>query len=186
MDDSEKRDGKWVTRGIISASECFSCANKIDHRLRDRSVSILCLDPCNYRPLRGERRTVLEDIEDVEWTIESASSEWIFVSSLQLHPHHLSLSGGLLRIVNSVYLSITPSLGWAFVIIKGTLCPISLTVKTSSRATGFLHFSRRSFTNLTKSLSTLMRMSSGEISSLFKLPFLWSIFSFAIKANKLI
>ena len=66
MDGSRKLEAEWVCRGLISASECFSCANKIDHRYSGSRVSILCRDPCNYKPLEGERRPALDDIERLE------------------------------------------------------------------------------------------------------------------------
>lgn len=61
-----KPDAEWVSRGIISACECFSCANKVAHRLRGVRVSILCMDPCRYRPLKGETRPSLEKMPDIE------------------------------------------------------------------------------------------------------------------------
>ncbi|MFQ6076804.1 MAG: hypothetical protein ACE5Z5_11825 [Candidatus Bathyarchaeia archaeon] len=69
---SRKQGVKWVPRGLISASECFSCANKVDHRHSGSGVSILCRDPCNYKPLRGERRLVLDDIEEEKQHTEFA------------------------------------------------------------------------------------------------------------------
>jgi len=63
---SSKRKAKWVSRGIISACECFSCANKVSHRFKESRVSILCNDPCRYKQLEGERRTVLKKIADLE------------------------------------------------------------------------------------------------------------------------
>lgn len=66
MDSSRKRNAKWVSRGFISASECFSCANKVNHKIRGSRVSILCKDQCNYKPLKGERRLALNNIEDIE------------------------------------------------------------------------------------------------------------------------
>ena len=68
MDGSSKRDVKWLSRGLISASECFSCANKVDHKVKGSRVSILCRDQCNYKPLKGERRPALDNIEDIERT----------------------------------------------------------------------------------------------------------------------
>jgi len=66
MISSDEKDGEWVNRGFISASECFSCANKINHKRRAHSISVLCRDPCNYKPLRGERHPKLEDIEKID------------------------------------------------------------------------------------------------------------------------
>jgi hypothetical protein len=43
---SEK--GQWITKGVISASDCFSCANRIDHEVKGRRISILCRNPCNF------------------------------------------------------------------------------------------------------------------------------------------
>ena len=65
-DASSKRDAKWVTRGIISACECFSCANKVSHRLKGNRVSILCRDPCRYTALQGETRPSLYKMEDTD------------------------------------------------------------------------------------------------------------------------
>lgn len=47
---SEKIQGSWVVRGIYSASECFSCINKIDHALKEDRISIFCKDYCKYEP----------------------------------------------------------------------------------------------------------------------------------------
>jgi len=63
---SSKRKAKWVSRGIISACECFSCANKVDHRFKESRVSILCNDPCRYKLLKGEVRPALIEIADLE------------------------------------------------------------------------------------------------------------------------
>jgi len=63
---SSKHKAKWVSRGIISACECFSCANKVSHRFKESRVSILCKDPCRYVQLSGEKRTVLDKIADLE------------------------------------------------------------------------------------------------------------------------
>lgn len=65
-DANPKLNAKWVSRGIISACECFSCSNKVDHRLRGVRVSILCREPCRYRPLKGETRPALDKIADIE------------------------------------------------------------------------------------------------------------------------
>ena len=63
---SKDRDAKWVNRGIISASECFSCTNKVDYRVRDGLFTILCRDPCNYKSLKGEKRPSLDNLENTE------------------------------------------------------------------------------------------------------------------------
>ena len=63
---SSKLKAKWVSRGIISACECFSCANKVSHRFKESRVSILCKDPCKYKQLKGEVRPALEKIADLE------------------------------------------------------------------------------------------------------------------------
>ena len=59
-------DAKWISRGIISACECFSCSNKIDHRLRGNRVSVLCSEHCRYSPLKGETRPELGKMADIE------------------------------------------------------------------------------------------------------------------------
>jgi len=66
MSPSRRREEKWVVRGLLSACECFSCENKLDHRLRGLKVYILCREPCHYRPMRGEVAPRIEDIESVE------------------------------------------------------------------------------------------------------------------------
>ena len=63
---SSKRKAKWVSRGIISACECFSCANKVSHRFKESRVSILCKDPCRYKLMEGEVRPALDKIADLE------------------------------------------------------------------------------------------------------------------------
>jgi len=55
-----------VSRGILSACECFSCENKIAYRFKETSVSILCKDPCRYRPLKNEKRPSMEKLTDIE------------------------------------------------------------------------------------------------------------------------
>ena len=66
MSPSRRREEKWVVRGFLSACECFSCANKLDHRLKGERVYILCRDPCHYVPLKGEVAPRIEDIEAVK------------------------------------------------------------------------------------------------------------------------
>jgi hypothetical protein len=62
-----KRDEEWVSRGILSACECFGCSNKVAHRLRETKVSILCRDPCRYKPIKTEReRPIPPKIDDIE------------------------------------------------------------------------------------------------------------------------
>lgn len=46
----DKRKSSWVNKGIYSACECFSCANKVEHEFREYSVRIFCRDYCNYEP----------------------------------------------------------------------------------------------------------------------------------------
>jgi len=64
-----KLDAKWVSRGIISACECFSCGNKVAHSLKGVRVSILCRDPCRYKQLEGEARPALDKMADIEQMI---------------------------------------------------------------------------------------------------------------------
>ena len=66
MDDSSKSDAEWVTKGLISACECFSCRNKINHKLKDNRVSILCRDICNFKPLRGTTDSTVSKLHDIE------------------------------------------------------------------------------------------------------------------------
>ena len=63
---SPKRTENWVSRGILSACDCFSCSNKIAHRFKDTKISILCREPCNYRPLKGAERPVVDKLTDIE------------------------------------------------------------------------------------------------------------------------
>lgn len=64
-----KLDAEWVSRGVISACECFSCTNKVAHRLRGVRVSVLCRDPCRYEPMKGEVRPALEKMTDIEQVV---------------------------------------------------------------------------------------------------------------------
>jgi hypothetical protein len=66
MPSSSKRGLKWVSRGFISASECFSCMNKVSHKLNEYNVSVLCKDPCKYRQIEGEPRPNLNKIVNIE------------------------------------------------------------------------------------------------------------------------
>lgn len=66
MSPSRRRDERWVVRGFLSACECFSCVNKMGHRLKGERVFILCRNPCNYLPLRGEVAPRIEDIEGIK------------------------------------------------------------------------------------------------------------------------
>ena len=61
-----KRNETWVSRGILSACECFSCRNKITHRFRGSNVRILCKNPCKYRPLKGVTESAVSKLPDVE------------------------------------------------------------------------------------------------------------------------
>lgn len=61
-----KRDETWVSRGILSACECFSCANKVAHRFKETKVSVLCRDPCRYKSMKGETRPPMEKLADIE------------------------------------------------------------------------------------------------------------------------
>jgi hypothetical protein len=66
-----KRDETWVSRGILSACECFSCANKVSHRFKEANVAVLCRDPCHYRSQKGETRPPLEKLTDIEQVYNS-------------------------------------------------------------------------------------------------------------------
>ena len=43
-----KIESSWINRGMHTASECFSCDNKLDHVLKGSRIAILCKDYCNY------------------------------------------------------------------------------------------------------------------------------------------
>ena len=66
MTDSSKIKEKWETRGLISACECFSCMNKLDHRLMGNRVRILCRNQCEFKPLKGASGTRVVKIPDIE------------------------------------------------------------------------------------------------------------------------
>ena len=55
MASSAQKD-EWIIRGLITASECFRCANKLEHRVEVERVHIHCRDNCNYLPLEKERQ----------------------------------------------------------------------------------------------------------------------------------
>lgn len=57
---------EWVCRGILSACECFSCENKVRYRLRGDRVYVLCLNPCNFKPITGEARPPIRELPDIE------------------------------------------------------------------------------------------------------------------------
>lgn len=40
-------EATWINKGLIEASECFSCENRIDHIPGEFIVKILCMDPCS-------------------------------------------------------------------------------------------------------------------------------------------
>lgn len=63
---SPKKVNTWVSRGILSACECFSCANKLAHRFKETKIRILCKDPCHYKPIKGVERSVIDKLEDIE------------------------------------------------------------------------------------------------------------------------
>jgi hypothetical protein len=58
---SSSKEGKWIARGWVTASECFSCRNKLDHRVGGGRVFILCRDNCNYHPLDKDKVNGTED-----------------------------------------------------------------------------------------------------------------------------
>jgi len=45
----------WIVRGLISACDCLSYENRLDHRLRGERVYILCRRPCGAGGVRGDR-----------------------------------------------------------------------------------------------------------------------------------
>ena len=58
---SSSKEGKWIVRGCVTASECFSCRNKLGHRVEEGKVFILCRDNCNYHPLDKDKVKGAED-----------------------------------------------------------------------------------------------------------------------------
>lgn len=42
-------EAKWINKGLIEASECFSCQNKMDHLHGEFIVKIYCIDPCHKK-----------------------------------------------------------------------------------------------------------------------------------------
>jgi len=40
-------EATWINKGLLDASECFSCENRIDHVPGEFIIKILCRDPCN-------------------------------------------------------------------------------------------------------------------------------------------
>jgi hypothetical protein len=58
---SSSKEGKWIARGWVTASECFSCRNKLGHRVGGERVFILCGDNCNYHPLDKDKVKGTED-----------------------------------------------------------------------------------------------------------------------------
>ena len=66
MNVSSNNDEKWVNKGLITAYECFSCTNKINHKFKDNRITILCKDPCNYTPKKEELRPHFEKIPEIE------------------------------------------------------------------------------------------------------------------------
>lgn len=66
MDGSSKLKAKWVNRGLISACECFSCMNKINHKLSENRVRILCRNPCKFEPLKAEAGFLISKRPNIE------------------------------------------------------------------------------------------------------------------------
>jgi len=58
---SYSKEGKWIARGWVTASECFGCRNKLGHRVDEGKVFILCRDNCNYHPLDKDKAKGAED-----------------------------------------------------------------------------------------------------------------------------
>jgi hypothetical protein len=58
---SYSKEGKWIARGWVTASECFGCSNKLGHRAEEGKVFILCRDNCNYHPLDKDKVKGTED-----------------------------------------------------------------------------------------------------------------------------
>jgi len=43
---TKKNEPQWIPKGVLTASTCFKCKNKIDHIFRIEKVLILCIEPC--------------------------------------------------------------------------------------------------------------------------------------------
>ena len=62
---SYSKEGKWIVRGWVTASECFGCRNKLGHRVEEGKVFILCRDNCNYHPLdKDKEKGTADEIKD--------------------------------------------------------------------------------------------------------------------------
>ena len=56
----------WVIKGMLSACDCFSCVNKVEHMLKNNRVHILCREPCNYKPRSRMDRPITAKLYDIE------------------------------------------------------------------------------------------------------------------------
>ena len=66
---SYSKEGKWIVRGWVTASECFGCRNKLSHRAEEGKVFILCRDNCNYHPLDKDKvKGTADEIKDNKGT----------------------------------------------------------------------------------------------------------------------
>ena len=50
MPPSNSKNEKWIDRGLVTASECYSCRNRLDSRVDGGRIRILCRDECNFIP----------------------------------------------------------------------------------------------------------------------------------------
>ncbi len=69
----DQRKGSWVNKGIYSASECFSCVNKVEHEFMEYGVRIYCRDYCNYKPRDTQKISVSESHSSIA-LVEGATS----------------------------------------------------------------------------------------------------------------
>jgi hypothetical protein len=52
---SSSQNDEWVVKGMVTASDCFRCRNKLDSKTDGYTVYILCRDQCNYEPITEEK-----------------------------------------------------------------------------------------------------------------------------------
>lgn len=46
-----KKKATWITKGTLSANECFFCLNKLDHKITNHKIQILCANHCKYEQI---------------------------------------------------------------------------------------------------------------------------------------
>jgi hypothetical protein len=55
-------EATWINKGLLEASECFSCENMIDHISGEFILKILCRDPC-HKNVKSNIETADDDLE---------------------------------------------------------------------------------------------------------------------------